>query len=509
MCDYLIVTASNEAQGVAYERQLGIRQHAGHLPEFRHVMVVTDPDGKRIGSGGSTLLCVMKVLKREQRQTLHGLRIMIIHAGGDSRRLPAYGPCGKIFIPVPGQATPSGNTLFDRLIPCFLALPPGRPEAGQLLVISGDVLLQFDPSNIRMDLPGLIALACYDTPEHSSKHGVFVPAGTNVRCYLQKPSPAEQHAAGALNASGLSALDMGVMSFDADAVALMLTAAQIAPSPDGTLDWSPAMKTRIFTQGLDLYREICCALGTETTQTHFLKTVRDSGSKWEEQALDGIFSALRPMPFHVQVVPECKFLHFGTTRQLISSGLELAGNATTHGSSILTMNTTVTGTGTITGTQSWVEGCRVTAPLSLTEHNVLVGGDVAAPLSLPPNACLDIVPGVDRQGKPVYFIRCYGIGDTFKDSIPAGGTFCGRPLLQWLQAAGVTLKGVQSLWDARVFPAVRDHQDFRKWLWMFNPETATAEEKAAYRAADRYSTAEITIQTNLNAFDARRNPTRQ
>ena len=53
--DYLIVTASNEAQAQAYESQLKIRQDLGILSDVREVMVVADPDGKRIGSGGSTL----------------------------------------------------------------------------------------------------------------------------------------------------------------------------------------------------------------------------------------------------------------------------------------------------------------------------------------------------------------------------------------------------------------------------------------------------------------------
>ena len=35
-------------------------------------------------------------------EVLQGLRILVIHAGGDSHRLPAYGPCGKISCRCPG-----------------------------------------------------------------------------------------------------------------------------------------------------------------------------------------------------------------------------------------------------------------------------------------------------------------------------------------------------------------------------------------------------------------------
>src|SRR5947209_6475012 len=111
--DYLIVTASNDSQAAAYRGQLELRRRLGLLPNVKSVLVVADPPGRRIGSGGSTILCLLEVLQHQiargaaassdWEQWLRGLRVLIVHAGGDSRRLPAYGPCGKIFVPVPGD----------------------------------------------------------------------------------------------------------------------------------------------------------------------------------------------------------------------------------------------------------------------------------------------------------------------------------------------------------------------------------------------------------------------
>ena len=56
--DYLIVTASNVLQASAYEAQLRLRREHGLLAEVREVLVVPDLEGKRIGSGGSTLQCL-------------------------------------------------------------------------------------------------------------------------------------------------------------------------------------------------------------------------------------------------------------------------------------------------------------------------------------------------------------------------------------------------------------------------------------------------------------------
>src|SRR5208282_4850677 len=134
--DYLILTASNDRQAAGYESQLALRRRCGLLPEVGTALVVADPYGKRVGSGGSTLYCLMQVLAAEVQRAgttaidfaslqsiLRGLRILILHAGGDSRRVPAYGPCGKIFSPVPGPSRGQViSTLFDRLYPVFLDL---------------------------------------------------------------------------------------------------------------------------------------------------------------------------------------------------------------------------------------------------------------------------------------------------------------------------------------------------------------------------------------------------
>src|ERR1041385_8707662 len=147
--DYLILTASNAEQARAYEHQLRLRRDLGHLTRVREAMVVADPDGKRGGSGGSTLFSLAAVLKREPR--LEGLRILIVHAGGDSRRLPAYSPCGKIFVPVPGRSHSAlGLTLFDRLVPTYLGL-----ETGRIVVATGDALLQFDPESAPLNSAGM------------------------------------------------------------------------------------------------------------------------------------------------------------------------------------------------------------------------------------------------------------------------------------------------------------------------------------------------------------------
>lgn len=520
--DYLIVTASNERQAEAYAAQLAVRRKLGLLAGFRHAMVVADPGGVRIGSGGSTILCWMRVLDREgvrrradAEDVLRKLRILIVHAGGDSRRLPAYGACGKLFIPLPGGpklAVPA--TLFDLLVPRFAALPPGPAGAGQTVATSGDALLEFDPRGVALDAPGLVAVACPATPEAASKHGVFVPGpGGRVRIYLQKPPADEQRRAGALDTQGQALLDVGVMSFDAATASALLGAVGATPAAGGWR-WSRAADALIGRRGLDLYREICCALGDEATAAHHERSARGSGSSWPSADLARLFARIHAVPFGVVAVPACGFLHFGTTRQLITSGLELAGRRDRTGAaSVIALCNRRRPGGSIRGSRSWVEGCDLAAPLVLGGGNVVTGVDVTRRLDLPAGAALDVCSGRARNRRRVWFVRIHGVGDSFKDPVARGGTFCDRPMTGWLEAAGATPEDVwdaaippekRTLWDARVFPAEARADGYRRWLWMFAPEQATPAQRAAWRAADRYSAAEIAVLADAKAFAARR-----
>ena len=527
--DYLILTASNALQARAYEDQLRARKELGLLPQVREAFVVPDLDGKRIGSGGSTLWSLREILRRERarrgvdftgrgavRQALSHLRILIVHAGGDSRRLPAYGPCGKIFVPLPGAPeAPLPPALFDRLVPAFLALPAGIPGSGQVVVAAGDALIRFDAGSVEFSQPGIIALGCYAAPEEASRHGVFcMDTGGTVSLYLQKPSIETQQAAGALDARGRAPLDMAVMHMDAATAAVLLSSFGMEPA-EGSLDFTPQARRQILEHGLDLYREICCALGRDATLEHYTSSARSSGSSWPGELLAQVFPALRAIPFHVQLVPACRFLHFGSTRQLIESGLALVAEEQDRpaSSTLLVLDSAVSGQGRICGTRSWLEGCRITSLLELSGQNLIAGVDVDATLALPPEACLEVLRGRGRGGENVFFVRCYGVRDTFKQSLLEDGRFCGRPLLSWLAAAGVhpdeVWPGVEdpaqrSLWNARVFPAVRDASGFRHWLWMYQPESASAAELRAFRSAERYSAAEIALLTDQAAFHRRR-----
>ena len=230
----------------------------------------------------------------------------------------------------------------------------------------------------------------------------------------------------------------------------------------------------------------------------------------------GFFRRLNPIPFHVQVLPRCRFLHFGTTRQLITSGLELLPETTgtTPANELLALNNLMGPGGAITAEN---RGSKVAGSLRSWKCRAtmwVVGADIMRhPLTLLPGACLNVVPGRNRRGQAVWFVRWYDLNDTFKDTVAKGDTFCGRPLLKWLAAVNVPPEeiwpgganiGQCALWDARVFPATADCGDYRAWQWMFTDDERTDQQRSAFRAADRYSAAEVAVLADQDAFHERR-----
>jgi galactokinase/mevalonate kinase-like predicted kinase len=463
----------------------------GLLSGVNRILVVPDPQGKRIGSGGSTIFALLKVLSKELRtpslttitssiikETLDRLRILIIHAGGDSRRLPSYGPCGKIFTPIPGRSDSAlGLTIFDRQFPIYRELPPSDSEKGQIVVTTGDVLLFFSPQVVKFRGKGVTGLGSYISPEQAKNHGVFSadPKG-EVQYFLQKPSVSSQRKKGAIDQKGLSLLDIGVMEMDAASAAKLITLCEIERKKDGFF-WTGKNAEEILSEGLDFYTEICCSMGKKVRFDGYIQTVRESGSQLSESFLMTIFDKMSEIPFYVHPLQKCTFLHFGTPRQLIETGsklLQLEEEMASDGQ-FLSINNHMEENGRIIGKHSWIEGCHIRSELELSGENVVVGVDVDKPLSLPAKSCLDVIPGYDRTGKKVWFVRIYGIDDSFKD-----------------------LK--KNLWNEKIFPAVSTRDGYRDWVWMTNRPAATADQIQAWQEADKYSQEEISSLVDLEAF---------
>lgn len=124
--DYVILTASNEDQAEGYRMQ--IEQRKDYLSTATHFAVIPDEGGVRLGSGGTTLSVIRYIYEQEKIKCGHGhfdnLRILVIHSGGDSKRVPIYSALGKLFSPVPHKLPDDrSSTLFDEFLIVMSSVP--------------------------------------------------------------------------------------------------------------------------------------------------------------------------------------------------------------------------------------------------------------------------------------------------------------------------------------------------------------------------------------------------
>ena len=210
--DYIVLTASNEQQAEGFRKQIGER--AGHLPVHTKFAVIPDRDGKRVGSGGATL-SVLRYL-HAQEGNFKGLRVLVIHSGGDSKRVPQYSALGKLFSPVPHEL-PDGrlSTLFDEFLICMSSVA-SRIREGMLL-LSGDVLLLFNPLQIDYNGSGAAAISFKEHVETGKNHGVFLNgADGSVRRFLHKQTVETLRSVGAVNESDCVDIDTGAVIFSTE-----------------------------------------------------------------------------------------------------------------------------------------------------------------------------------------------------------------------------------------------------------------------------------------------------
>lgn len=98
--DVVVITAIDSAQKQAYERQISEKIERKELPLGVEFIVISDPVGPKIGNGGSTLV-VAAELEEMFKEKAKELKVLVIHAGGLSQRLPSGSLLGKIFMALP------------------------------------------------------------------------------------------------------------------------------------------------------------------------------------------------------------------------------------------------------------------------------------------------------------------------------------------------------------------------------------------------------------------------
>ncbi|HTE16985.1 MAG TPA: L-fucokinase, partial [Armatimonadota bacterium] len=312
--DLCVLTAQNAAQARHFESQVRHLQATGVLPPALRWAVVPDPPGPRLGTGGATLhaVCAAVDLLRGARReltaeaVLAGRRVLVIHSGGLSQRLPQFSALGKVFAPLPGSGLSSRPLLVQVL--ANLGQLADRAEDG-VFVACGDALMQCDVSGLALPGAHAAVFVAPAAPEQAARHGVYqwdTATGLATAVY-QKPSPAEQRESGLLT-RGRAWLDTGVLY-----LSTAVTSALI-----GTLGAETRarpfrqrfLQRREHWEGVELYKDVTGAMVPGQTGDSTLRR------------------ALERFQLHVLAPDGARFLHFGTTAEFIQTSCDEATTST-------------------------------------------------------------------------------------------------------------------------------------------------------------------------------------
>lgn len=506
--DYIILTASNEAQAEAYRAQIDDRLAKGLLPAETRYAVLPDPEGKRVGSGGATFQVLRYIGEQmpDAENPFKGRRILVIHSGGDSKRVPQYSAVGKLFSPVPRELPDGrGSTLFDEFIVGMSGVP-SRIQEG-MLVLSGDVLLLFNPLQIDVQFDGAAAISIKEPVSTGKNHGVFLNDGRDyVRCFLHKQTEERLQEMGAVNEEGNVDLDTGAVIFGSGLLNALYGLITTDHRPDDE-------KFRRFCNDearISFYGDFLYPLASDSTLEAFYKeaaegTLNDALRTCRTE----IWNAIHDFSMKLICLSPAEFIHFGTTkelRQLVTQDVQdyefldwkLQVNSAVTGDDYAAHNAYV-GRRAKVSAGSYVENAYVIGTSEVGEGTVLSHVRVNDRV-IPPDVVLH---GIELPGGG-HVVRIYGVQDNPKDKYPHRVGYMGTTLEYLMKANGLAPEDLWDdaetyLWFARLYPVCGTHEealDAADVLYKMACGTATPDEVEAWKKSERMS-----LYSSFNAAD--------
>ena len=456
-----------------------VKQHIREIPSVTGVY--SDPEDRKLGSGGGTVNVLWLasgapgIVKR-----------IIIHSDGQSRRLPAYAPTGKSFIPVPvfkwGRGQRIDQSLLDLQLPLLMKILDRAPAGQNTLVVSGDALVWTDVFSEAVPVADVVCLGLWTRPEIASKHGVFVvPASdpTRLAYMLQKPGAGELQA---LTENAMYLLDAGIWLLSDKAVDFLFR----------ETGWD--VESRMFRQEVpdtyDLYTDFGSQLGSAPGKSTDLS---------------------------VRIIPldHAEFYHFGSNADLLQSTRKLHDRVLDQREiwhkkikptpEIFVQNAETGIQFDASHSSVWIENASVPRGWTLHHHHIITGvPDNDWHLHVPAGICLDFIPVGYRK----WCIRPYGIHDTFKGRWPDNATcWMNKPATGWFHERGVTDADTvgfagKDIYDCMLFPVLDESELDEKFIaWLLDPACAGSDLdaisfKSAWMACQRYSSHDIIIHAN-------------
>ncbi len=491
--DAVVLTAAGENQAALYRRRLEEVRRRGLVADHTRLLVVPDPGGRRVGSGGATLNALRFLEHDLPDPAGRARRVLLIHAGGDSRRLPWAGVFGKPFVPFPLLCDPDRAlpTLLDQILAMAAPIALNLPHGG-LLTLTGDVLPIWRSARRPFPENAAVVLTKPMSLDVASRHGVIVPGrGGVVKTVLQKPTPEEITAAGGLVGGGAALVDTGVYAFTGTAFEALAALACATPDPVDRL-------VREDRQ-LSLYEEIAGAMAPQHPPCL-------ESSPLGRQLL----AAFRGTSLQCQAIPELEFLHFGTSAELLGHLRtdwhgQLPTRVLAHSGDGMSPEVFAyrvqAAAEARAGAGALLLDSRLGPGVWVGDRCILVNADLwDKRLIIPSHRCIWQLPVRTPQegGAHGVVTACCGVDDNPKEEAPAA-TFCNHALTDWMESHGIAPDDLwkpgepRTVWTARLFPVHERADDLRLVQWMLDghdggPDPALPE---AWRSAERLSLAQL------------------
>ena len=408
-----------------------------------------DPVGHKLGSGGGTTWLLQACMTVEDGESLSEWlpreKRILLHAGGQSRRLPSYAPSGKILTPVPVFRWERGQRLSQDLLslqlPLYEQMMQMAPERIHTMVVSGDVLVRTSQPLQPIPDADVVCFGLWLDASVAKNHGVFVSSRKSpsvLKHMLQKPSIETLNE---IQKDHYYLTDIGIWLLSDKAVELL---AKKSKKGDEFIEY-------------DMYSEFGCALGTNPSSP--------------DDELSQLSVAIVPLQGG-------EFYHFGTSREMISSTLRIQNLVNDqreimhHGRkphpSIFVQNAICNFRFTEENTNLWIENSYVGEGWTLTHDNIITGVlENDWKLHLAPGECIDVVPIGDKE----FAIRCYHIDDRFagaeqqKQQFPVVDTLDGITSPRDVQNAVRMISAEEISTEANLHRLFNQRKAFRKLNW--------------------------------------------
>ncbi|WP_455593164.1 bifunctional fucokinase/fucose-1-phosphate guanylyltransferase [Bacteroides sp.] len=456
----------------------------------------SDPIGQKLGSGGGTTWLLKECFNeyaqgKSFEEWIRDNKRILLHAGGQSRRLPSYAPSGKILTPVPVFRWERGQCLDQNLLslqlPLYERIMKQAPENLHTLIASGDVYIRSEKPLQAIPDADVVCYGLWVDPSLATHHGVFVSdrhSPEQLDYMLQKPSLTELES---LSKSHLFLMDIGVWLLSDRAVELLMKRSH---KPD-----SDELKF------YDLYSDFGLSLG--------------SHPRIADDEVNALSVAILPLPGG-------EFYHYGTSKELISSTLAIQNKVQDQrqimhrkikpNPAIFTLNSLVDQKFDSANENLWIENSCVSYDWLLNENSIITGvPENNWELYLPSSVCVDIVP----IGEDAWAVRPYGIDSPSKGDLQDEKTlFLTASFSEWMAERGVSVEAIGGRTDdmqaAKIYPVVRSLDDMETVLkWMIAEDKYMLEDigdagKEIWLRSERMSADDISARANLKRLYAQR-----